>query len=247
MFQPIPFLMNVRQFKHIIFDMLKYNYDEDREDGIVFSPEDSDEFYPANRIYEEMDGNVIIDYDESIRSKLDIKQIDRELSKFDKDAEIHFQISEYGDFRVFEIMDSWDAEDEYLVLTVTGEEEFIDEVDFTDAGDRDTATVGQLADEILDYGKMSNPLYASDNFQFDCASVDSIYPRDGKVMLESKETANGNSNSLTLDHIVHCLKLFDRSTDVLFVRCDEDNDIEVFNVTGCYVEKGKMILDVDDR
>ena len=239
--------MNVRQFKHIILDMLKYNYDEDREDGIVFSPEDSDEVFPANRLYEEMDGNVIIDSNESIRSKLDIKQIDRELSKFDKEAEIQFQISDYGDFRIFEITDNWDVDDEYLVLTVNDEDERIDEVYFTDDGDRDTGSVGQLIDEILAYGKMTKNLFASDYYLFECASVDSIYPKDGKVMLESRETAKGNSHPLTLDYIIHCLKLFDRNTDVLLVHYDEDNDSKIFNVHGLHVEQGKMVLDVDEQ
>lgn len=235
--------MNVKQFKHLILEMMKYNYDEDRGDGIVFCPIDGDDLYTANRIYEDIDGKVIIDHEQSSSSVLDIKQIDRQLSNFGKDAEILFQISDSGDFRCFEITDSWDAEYEYLIVNVNFQEEFCEEIDFTEAGDQDTATVGQLVAAIIEYGELSKHLFAFGSHHFETATVDYVNTKNGKVVLHSSQS---DARSLTLESILRSLKGLDRHTDVQFMHCDDNCHITRYNVTGYYVEEGKMYLEINE-
>ena len=107
--------MTVKELKHILFDIQKYIYDEDRVDAIEFCPEDDPDYnsYTACRVHKDTGGNVIIESDAKSRSELNVSQISQELSAFDKDADVFFHLLENGHLRVFEPMDHWEVmEDE---------------------------------------------------------------------------------------------------------------------------------------
>ena len=245
--------MNVKQFLNIIFDMMKYNNDEDRkEESVVFQPEDSDCRFIVTEVHKGYGGGVVLESDTSKHAAMDLWQIQRQLSKFDRDEELQFFVYDHGSCIYYEITDDWDVDDEDFVVTIDGEEEIIDENDFLEDGG-DTATVRQLAEAMHEYGDARAHLFATDSSVIERASVDSIYPRDGKVMLQSNqielESVDGDPHaySLTLAYIMHCLKFFNPDTDVLFMHCDDDNDSQIFNVTGYHIEKGKLFLDIDEQ
>lgn len=247
--------MKVKEFKYILLDMMKSNYDEDRDvDSIAFSPDDGSGPYFPTGTRKDPDGRIIIEYDEMSDDSLDIRELDAQLTKFDKNAEIVFELDDYGDVRKFDLMSNWDTEDDYMVVDVIDIEDDDDSgVDFTNDGERETAVVRQLKEAIIDFGKKSKHLFATDDYVVTDASVDSIYPRDGKVILQSNqiemESVPGDCRaySLTLDYILHCLKWFDNSTDILFMHCDDDNNITFFDITGYHFEDGEMYLDINER
>ncbi len=102
-------------------------------------------------------------------------------------------------------------------------------------------TVKELI-EIIDSDEFTgDSIYTDDEF-----SINSIYYRNGEVILQSNEI--DSECELDVSFISHCLNYFDYDDEICFMICDEDNDFWFYDITSHYIDgEGDIRLNLSSR
>lgn len=102
-------------------------------------------------------------------------------------------------------------------------------------------TVGELIYELESFlsedrkRRYKQRVFINDGYDIYDYSINSVYYRNGEVVLQSNETDNGNWD-LIAPYVLHCLKFFKKDLTVCIQVSDEDLDYEYFDTIKCDVE-----------
>ena len=93
-------------------------------------------------------------------------------------------------------------------------------------------TVHELKIALLGHDEYDK-VYVPEGYLVSYLTIDSIYSRNGEVVLQSNEIEDTLEYSLRAGYILHCLEWFDEDMEVCLMECDEDNDYTFYDIDGC--------------
>ena len=242
--------MKSQEMSDLMHQILKEIKEQNAEDLLFFKNEEDGEF-PVIRMRHEQ-GNLILECDDSVDPAVEAIRVFSELYSLNNDAEVFVRFTHCGN-RLYDITDDWDFnEDMFAVVTLDEDEVEVESIDLTDGGRRDTATVDALKPVLAGFNRRRHLFLTVADIGLR-ASVDNIYPREGKCTLQSnqieieKEVDDPHAHSLRLDYIIHCLSWFSGRTSVEFMHCDNDNDFTFYDIKGYHTEDGDIVLDGEEQ